>query len=217
VKTELAGIDHPPQIAEFKKLAEKKGVKFEDLLKYLEEGSGFNRGLKALMERRYTDAIRLFEKYTKADTTVQSRFYLGNALYYTGQYGKAVVAYQKTVKAEPGFFLAWNNWGLVLNGSGKYGEAAEKFRKAVEIDESHAGAWNGWGMALTGLGKFREASKKYRMAVKNDPADADTWNDWGVALNQRGKFQDAAKKYREAVRLDPAHVNAWNNWGGGIE
>jgi tetratricopeptide (TPR) repeat protein len=54
--------NEPPELAKVKEIAKKYGKTVEQLLAEFAKGSQFDRGLAALAEQKYDDAVQLFEK-----------------------------------------------------------------------------------------------------------------------------------------------------------
>jgi tetratricopeptide (TPR) repeat protein len=71
-------------------------------IKTLGFASSFDDGLKAANEKKYKQAIHEFEEVTKEEPRNSAAFYnLGNAYYKNKEFGKAIWAYETSIKLSP--------------------------------------------------------------------------------------------------------------------
>jgi tetratricopeptide (TPR) repeat protein len=72
----------------------------------------------------------------------------GVALKNLGKHNEAIECYDKAIKIDPNYALAWNNKDLALYNLGKYNESIECYDKAIKIDPNYALARNNKDLAL---------------------------------------------------------------------
>lgn len=141
---ETSNVSKPPSLDRLNATAEQIGMKLDEFFTDLAKGTILDQGMKALMLQDYDTAIVMFKK----NTTIQRKekalswFFEGNALYLRGEYGEAIIAYQKSTNFNPRFAKAWYNWGETLKMLDRHEEAMDKYNKAVEHDSSIANVEN---------------------------------------------------------------------------
>ena len=214
IEEHLKPITEQPELERLKKIAKNRGLPLEECLLQFEKSTLFDQGLKAMLEKRYEDAVQIFSK--NADSAREelafTLFYLGNSLYFMCRYEKAAEKYKEALNHNPEDNSSWNNWGIVLSELGKYEEAIEKFKEALKHQPDDANAWYNWGIVLRKLDKHEEAIGKFKEALKHQPDDADAWTHWGLSLEELGKYEEAIGKFKEALKHQPDDIAAFFGW-----
>ena len=142
-----------------------------------------------------------------------------NALAWQGQiYGRlnrwadAENSFKRVLQERPNHWVAYNEWGVVLNGMGKYQEAIEKFRTASLVAPGNSQAFGNLGGAYLQVGDFAQATEALgkSLALKsNDLAAVNA----SLALRYQGKFAKALPFAQLAIQLNPAEDTNWLELG----
>ncbi|WP_159786063.1 tetratricopeptide repeat protein [Sodalinema gerasimenkoae] len=136
-----------------------------------------------------------------------------NALFFSGRYSDAIVAYQQAVQLKPDYHQAWSNQGSALFHLERYPEAIAAYNRALNIYPDYPEAWNNKGGALSKLGQYEEALAAYDRAVELKPDYVEAWNNRGLALMELKRYKESVASYNRAVKLKPDYIEAWNNRG----
>ncbi|VVB65123.1 Tetratricopeptide repeat protein [uncultured archaeon] len=81
----------------------------------------------------------------------------GNTNYDNGDYAKAIICYDQSIRLNPHFSGSWCNKGMALFRLGKYQEAIKAFDKALKIDPNYAKALKSKEAALQAIDRENEA------------------------------------------------------------
>lgn len=85
-------------------------------------------------------------------------------LSHTGNWTRALKAFESALRSEPENPQLWLERGKVLQRLGRYPEALESFDRALGLAPQHADAWYNRGLALTKLGRNQEALNAFQQA-----------------------------------------------------
>lgn len=133
----------------------------------------YELALRALAQRRYDEALRLFDAVL-ADATLSpaeraaALSKRGVTLVHLGQPDGARDAFNAALAAAPRFAPALANLGNLALEAGKLEEAVELYRRAVSADSDYAPAHHNLGVAYKRLGRTAEAVRELRMAQRLD-------------------------------------------------
>lgn len=101
---------------------------------------------------------------------------LGAAYEASGQYDKAVEAFQKAVELKPTQANYLSALGTNLARVGKLDEAGAACDKAGALDPPNAGVcWRNMGIVLRNANKMKEATAPLQKATQIDPKNPDGW------------------------------------------
>jgi tetratricopeptide (TPR) repeat protein len=198
---------------DFKMLQEKireTGLTPEQAAALLDKGSILERGLAALGERKFDDAIARFTEVMREIS--DAFFYRAIAYFERGDYEKALEDLDKFLELNPDHASAWDNRGVTLERLGRYEEALGSYDKAIELNPTHANAWYNRGVTLESLGRHEEALSSYDKAIELNPTDASAWNNRGVTLERLGRYEEALSSYDKAIELNPTDADALNGY-----
>ena len=128
IRQELSDIDNPPGS---ETIMEMDVIPFDNQIQHLDNVSQFERGYKAMNEKRYYDAIQLFEKYLKVNEqeTANTLIILGNAYFGVEDYDNAIESFEKNLSINPDNAKAYYGWGTSLLRQGETEAAKIKFHK----------------------------------------------------------------------------------------
>jgi len=95
---------------------------------------------------------------------------LGNAYMRSGDYGEAILSYQKAIKENPSQAEFWTNLGKALERKGLIDDALRAYKKAVKLNASSALAQFGLGKMLFMRGELEQAENHLKKALELNPA-----------------------------------------------
>lgn len=140
------------------------------------------RGCAEFRQRRYQQAMRLFEEAVTADpANGRARKLLGTACAYAGEFSIAAVHFHRMTQILPRDPSAYLNLGAVLNMSHEYGGAVRVLKRGL--------------YTTSGQPQFLE----------------EFYYNLGIAFRHMNQEYTAIKCYRECLRLKPDLVSACIN------
>lgn len=111
-------------------------------------------------------------------------------------------AYERALRADPGYTDAHVNLGRLLHEENAPAAAEKHYRAALELDPQHEIAVFNLGVALEDLGRIDDAIRAYQRALVLDPDNADAHYNLAGIYERRGEKQAALrhlKAYRSLV------------------
>jgi hypothetical protein len=118
----------------------------------------FADGFRFLQERRFAEAISVFQEIIKEQPELAEAHYnLGNA--YVGQhdYQHALAAYREAIRLRPSFVEAHTNLGFAYARIGRHEEALAAFREAIHVEPGFVEAHLQMGLAHLEHEEFDQA------------------------------------------------------------
>lgn len=151
-------------------IKEKIEVKFESEISKTVTTELFQQAEKLRAEKKYQEALKLYEQVAMSDPDNPSAFfwigYLSDEL---GNYDQAIDAYRKTISLKPNHSSAFNNLGVSLRHKGLEKEAIQAFKGASDLDSAKALYRHNLGESYETLSMFQEAFDAFAEATKLDP------------------------------------------------
>ena len=198
----------------------------------------FNLGLMYHLQKKYSDAVRLFNSALQHDTTVIAAYlFRGIAYYNAGQYDKALPSLQRYLKLQPDdrearFFLAGAYFALQ-----DYANAARQYLEQIKIDpgreelyyrlgdcylalvreevtalrDDPGGRYFLWLISAEGHARQKDdqgAEPPIREALKLDPTAPEARISMGQLLLQRGQPRAAQEQFLQALQRSPYDCRA---------
>jgi tetratricopeptide (TPR) repeat protein len=140
------------------------GPDLKETTALLEKEDPLEKGLAALGERNFAEAI---ERFTVAVKDLSDAFfYRGFAYSELQEYTKALRDWETLLKIDSSNPLAWDNHGWALGRLGQYEKAITSWNKAIELNPRDSYAWSQKGWALTALNRSEEAIAIYDEVVR---------------------------------------------------
>jgi len=148
-----------------------------------------------------------FDKLSKK--TADQYFEEGIELSKIGRHSDAISSFDKAIKINPDFTLAYYYRGVVQYFLDQYLAALNSCDNALIRDTNLAGAWKIRGFAYRSLGSNEIAIKSFDkfLSFDNDETDnADVWSSRGVALSDINQYTDAVTSYDKALAINPNKI-----------
>jgi len=129
-----------------------------------------NRGIQALTDNDYSQAVLYFQQAVAADPTA-SRAYnlLGIAFFQKKDYLRARPMFEKATSLKPDYAEAYNNLASVLCLLKEFAKAKEMFRQAVRLSPRDVSANYSLGHLLLMLGETEEGLAHLAKGIELDP------------------------------------------------
>lgn len=120
-----------------------------------------------------------------------------------GDAGRAITAWRKALKIQPGNAEALTKLAGSLMAAGKMNEAVMMLENAIQGSQPEAGVLNALAVLYGQGGRYAEAVKLLGIAVQKAPEDPVSWLNTGVCLEALGDKKGAEAAYRQAALLQP--------------
>src|ERR1700694_3586753 len=160
------------------------------------------KGMKALDEKHYQDAVDTFTRAIAAEPTDYTlHFNLALAYSLQGKDAEAIGEYKKTLELKPDLYQADLNLGITLLRQKQAAEALPYFTAAAGQKPKEYRPNYYWGAALLGAGDFAKAEQAYTTALAIDPKSPDAELGLAHALAKQIKLADAAPHFKNAAEL----------------
>ncbi|MFN4176974.1 tetratricopeptide repeat protein [Phenylobacterium sp.] len=172
------------------------------------------RGVAAIREGRYGDAVRLLREHVAKDPADWiSHTNLGSALRSQGRSAEAVDAHEAARRLNPHSVAVLNNLGNALLDVHRVADALAVFERAVELEPDGALGHRHRGLALVRLKRHEEALESLQKALALEPDHAQTLFFMGNALSCLGRLREALAVYDRSIALDPRYALTHSNRG----
>ena len=120
-----------------------------------------------------------------------------------GRQSEALPEDQETVRINPGFWAAYNDWGSILLEEDQPLEAKEKFEQALKIRPQYDLAHFNLGLTWYRLNEVPQAMTEYREAIKFNPGYAEAHYNLAHLLFVGGQIPEALAQFELAAKLKP--------------
>lgn len=132
------------------------------------------------------------------------------ALAMKGEYPKAIVQLDQTIKLNPQYANARFNRGELYFETGKYQAAEQDYSAAIQLTPD-AQYYNSRAHCRFLMEEYAAALSDYNQATKLGADSAVYQADLGDACQYLGRWEEAAKAYRAAVAADNTYVRGYQN------
>jgi tetratricopeptide (TPR) repeat protein len=131
----------------------------------------------------------------------------------SGDYRKAIAAYQRVLARNVDDYEVWNNLGNAFASLGDIDHAIDAFEKAITIRPNVTVLYVNYAKALTPLDRDAERQALMRRAIAVAPDDVDIIVELGLAESAMQNFDAAEAAYRKAIRLTDGFTPAYLELG----
>jgi serine/threonine protein kinase/Tfp pilus assembly protein PilF len=174
----------------------------------------FDQAYRLYTEKRLDEAIALYKKALKANTTNPLGWQgYGLTQRLKGLHQDALASFEHALQLDPRLVTSWNGKGTVLGTLRRHQEALDAFEHALQLEPHNAAAWNGKGAALHALGRSNQALDAFDRAILSDPLLVQAWYNKGLLLHDMGRYREAEQAFQEANNLDPRFAQPYYGRG----
>jgi len=162
----------------------------------------------------YDEAIVKFDEAMKLNVDkVDKELYnnYGYALYRSGEYDKALEAYNKATNIDIKYVDAYIGKGAIFDKQKKYEKALTAYDEAIIIYPGNAKFYNARGHSLTRLERYDEAVIAFERAIVINPVFVEAYIGKAEAKFRLKRYAEAAAAYNKALRIDPKNANSYYN------
>ena len=142
---------------------------------------------------------------------------LGIHLAQLGDKKKAIRAFKSALRADPKFYPALYNIGVLYQEDDKFNDAVIAYQHALKIKPDYAEAHNNLGITFKELGRLDEAEASYTQAIELKPALVEAHSNLGVTLKELGRLDEAKACLTQAIALKPDLAAAHSNLGNTLQ
>ena len=142
-------------------------------------------------------------------TTAEEWYEEGNSLYELGEYGQAILAYEKAIEINSNLKEAWFGKGKAFYQLGQPYSAIEFYNTAIGIDPNYREAWVEKGFAHYDREEYEEAIIAFDKAIALDNNFKQAWFGKGKAHEKKGEYEEAIIAFDKAIDLDDNFEKAW--------
>jgi len=136
---------------------------------------------------------------------------IGQELVKNNESGKALYYYDMALKANPKFWPAYNNKGLILKTIGRHEEALKHFQKAIQVNPFSVEAYHNIGAFYYENRNLNESIKYFLKSVEINPRYVESYNYLGVILVEKENINEGIQFFEKALQIDPNNKNAQKN------
>jgi tetratricopeptide (TPR) repeat protein len=153
-----------------------------DKIRYL--NSQLSLAQKARNERNFDQSASILNSALTVDPKQDLLWVqLGESYRLSGDYAKAIRAYQKAIEIKPTMGAYHNNLADAYYKGKRIDDAVSEYAIAAQVDSSGAASYIfNIGAVLTNSGRVQEAISAFTLAIKLDPTKADAYYQKGVNL-----------------------------------
>jgi Tfp pilus assembly protein PilF len=180
--------------------------------------ASFSDAEAAYKEKRYVDAVQMFEGYVeRKPENAWGHYMLGLSAWKAGDLDRAKGALERSLELDPRNVKVLLNLTRVLLEQGNARDALSRVSVALTLDSMSSEGYRLLGRVHSSLKQNDEAVAAYRIALALDPADVWSMNNMGLLLIQLGKYTDALGPLARAVQIDSTIPVFQNNLGIALE
>jgi Bardet-Biedl syndrome 4 protein len=162
-----------------------------------------NKGLCYMYLKRYTDAIKSFERANQLQRHDTTFMQLARVHTLIKQFEKAIEVYLEALEFSPENPELLTAVGLLFLRLGKNFKAFEYLGNSLTHDPVNPKTILAAGSIIQDHGDFEVALTKYRISALKTPNSAELWNNVGICFFDKEKYVAAIACLKRAVFLDP--------------
>jgi tetratricopeptide (TPR) repeat protein len=126
----------------------------------------------------------------------------GNAYIAKGDYDRAILDYNESIKLNADYARAFNNRGVAYQKKGDHDRAIKDFDEAIRLKPDNASAFVNRAKTYWSTGEYDRSARDYGEAIRLKPTLEAVWNGrcWIYAI--MGELEAALADCNEALRLE---------------
>ncbi|MCK4407590.1 MAG: tetratricopeptide repeat protein [Bacteroidales bacterium] len=110
--------------------------------------------------------------------------------------------FEKAVKKNPNYALAYYRIGYCKYILGRYNECIEAYKQAICINPDFSTAHDGLGIAYSELRRYNESIESFKQSIYINPDNADGHRFLGLAYWGLGRYNECIKSFKQAIRIN---------------
>jgi len=138
---------------------------------------------------------------------------LGLLNMYQAQYGEAESDFQKALKIDPTYGVAYVNLGYLQYSNRKYEEAIDLLVQGVCFLPNERFGWELLAASYKFGQKEAEGKVKLEKLLEAHPDATIGWRALGGLQSDTSAYADALASYKKAIDINPNYGDAWNGLG----
>ena len=160
---------------------------------------------EALKNKKYDEAILIYEEILKTNDVAEIHFNLGLVLKIQNKLDAAETSFSKAISIKSEFVLAHYQLGNTKYKLNKFDESEICYQNAISLKNNFLEAYINLARAQRELRKFKEAEDNLRIAQKLNPDFLEVNVLLGLILFDRGRLSDDLK-HRDLDKLNEAKI-----------
>ena len=165
----------------------------------------------------FSEALKIYPNHTKArkglNNVTKQMLNNGNKAYKRGDLEKATDYYQKSIKYDANFYLAFYQLGVLEKKIGNSESAISYFNKAITIKPDFYKAWFTLGTSYEVDNNLDSAIVQYKKAIELNPGYTKAYSNLGNIRLIRKEYEEAKEILLTAIQIDPTYSDAYLRLG----
>jgi tetratricopeptide (TPR) repeat protein len=159
---------------------------------------------KAIMNRKITSSVQAYEQFCLG--------YIENEKS-NKNYEVTIGLFKKAIIADPKFWEAYYNLGIIYFNNRDYDNAIRQFDVIISSLPNFEKPYFGRGLIYLRKEQYEKAMADFTKVTKFNPNDYKPYYYLGVANIQRKKFSEAKKNLDKSIELNPDYANSYYQLG----
>ena len=147
---------------------------------------------------------KLIDKHPKAPFLYNL---LGNIESGQKKIEKAKESYEKSIKVDPNFSMAYSNLGLFyFQHKNDYKKAENLYKKSISLNTKEPEPHNNLGALYYALEKYEDAIHCYKKAILINAKFSQAHHNLGNVYIAKGNFDEAKKHFKQSIKFNPDFI-----------
>lgn len=163
-----------------------------------------NKAQIDLDRKKYMEALENLRWVTQQRPTYLDAYkLLGKTHEQLGDYGQAILSYQKGLELQPKDVTLLIGYGNALRHAGEMDKARQTYETAREMAPENALVRYNLGSVYGASGKLEASQAEYRKAVELNPGFSESYYGLGTTLEKQNKPLEALEVYKQYLQKAP--------------
>jgi tetratricopeptide (TPR) repeat protein len=137
--------------------------------------------------------------------------FLGILFFYSNNYIKSKVFFNKCLQINPVSPDIYFNLGIVFKKEGQLDFAKKNYEEAIKLDQNFLSAYINLGILFEEQNKYFDALSILDLALKRDNKNYIIYSNRGGLLQKIKKFEDSVASYIEAIKINNSDPEVFYN------
>lgn len=167
-----------------------------------EAGNAYNNGNNLVKQRKYKEAIPLYQKAIQEDSNFpKAQYMLGICYRKLDDYTKAKTAFKKAIELDPKFEKAYEALGNLYTQTEEYESAINSYNAVISsINDKAYKSYYGLGMVYYYKKDYKKAIEYLSKSVEANPKYSRALNILGICQSEERQFSNAEKSFLNAIK-----------------